>query len=350
MIKRDLLDRIPFFKGFSVEEKDAVSCLEGVQFLRFDDQETIIQEGDHDEAFFILLRGTAQVFKAPYPEAVAELKSGSLFGEIAFLHPRPRISSVISRGESIALRFNRSLLAHLPCPIREKFKDRLVAILIDHLDNLREVLKDRQTPGQKSADAFWDRPEPEAPGEAAKAEIDQVLRSLPQLPGETTKPAALASAPLASPAPATAPVSPAAPAAPAEPAPPPPPPPEALPKGSAERVIQPKVGEEVHQVIFHNPEDGFKIIYKGRLKAILENQERQKLVDMVALTEQLPKNFKQAIEKLGRDSSEYLYGAEYVIPKAARKIWENAILAGQAQLREEERHRNRYQGIDVLYM
>lgn len=314
MIKREYLDRIPLFKGFSSLEKDAISRLEGAQFIRFENQEYIIHEGDHDDSFFILLKGSANVFKAPLPDPVATLKGGEIFGEIAFLSPRTRTATIRADGELIALRFNRTMLQHLTCDLREKIKDRLVVVLIEHLDDLRQSLQNRLDvlTVKHPTPTWWDEEDTEhrrqaaAPKPNEAGEIEQILSQLPGTEsGDTTENG-------------TPPVTTA-------------------PSGETQTVI-------------YQGKDGYRILHRGGLSAILENHKKQKFVEMVELKKEIPKNFLKAIESIGHDPAEYLYGDNYVIPAAAKRPWDQTMVSARSKMLEQKQKEDRFQKIDMLYM
>ncbi|MBF0424767.1 MAG: cyclic nucleotide-binding domain-containing protein [Magnetococcales bacterium] len=141
MIKKSLLDKIPFFKTFTDDEKEEMSLLVDAQFVRFAVNEPIINEGEFGDTFYIMLQGLAKVYKRPFMEPIADLKPGSIFGEIAFLSPRVRTTSVISVADTFLLKFPKSILKILTPDTRDKLKDQLIIVLIKHLDGLRQTIE-----------------------------------------------------------------------------------------------------------------------------------------------------------------------------------------------------------------
>lgn len=116
-----------------------------------------------------------------------------------------------------------------------------------------------------------------------------------------------------------------------------------LPNGCVDRVFPVQEHEEGEQVIYFNPEDQFKITYKGGFIVLLENPEKTQKVEMVPLTDELPKGYRMRIEEQNKDPADYLYGHEYLIPTAARKVWMMAMQAGQQQ-RDKENEFGAFQG------
>ncbi|MBF0176363.1 MAG: cyclic nucleotide-binding domain-containing protein [Magnetococcales bacterium] len=146
MIKKSLLDKIPFFKTFTDEEKEEISQLADAQFVKFATNESIINEGEFGDIFYIMLQGLAKVYKKPFMEPIADLKPGSIFGEIAFLSPRVRTTSVISMADTFLLKFPKSILKILTPDTRDKLKDQLIIVLIKHLDGLRQAIERTKAP------------------------------------------------------------------------------------------------------------------------------------------------------------------------------------------------------------
>lgn len=274
MIQVKLLDKIPFFKGFTSAEKDEISQVEDVQFLKYGSNEPIVNEGDEGSSFFIILKGTAAVYKRPLPEAVATLKPGNLFGEIAFLSPRTRTTSVVAENEVFLLRFEQGMMPKLSYPARDKLKDLLIVVLIQHLDALRVTTTDR---------AY-------AEAEAS----DQPKREI-EVPFEANK------------------------------------------------------NKEFTEKVIYEGEDGLKIIHTGALKAKLKKGDKATEVDMVALKEEMPGKFLKSIEAMNKDPSDYLYGENYVIPKAAQRAWEQTLVAVKSEMAEDDRNVANFQKIDNLY-
>ncbi|MBF0138363.1 MAG: cyclic nucleotide-binding domain-containing protein [Magnetococcus sp. DMHC-1] len=146
MIKKSLLDKIPFFKTFTDIEKEEISQLADAQFVKFAANEPIINEGEFGDIFYIMLQGLAKVYKKPFMEPIADLKPGSIFGEIAFLSPRVRTTSVISMADTFLLKFPKSILKVLTPDTRDKLKDQLIIVLIKHLDGLRQAIERTKAP------------------------------------------------------------------------------------------------------------------------------------------------------------------------------------------------------------
>ncbi|QPJ65388.1 MAG: cyclic nucleotide-binding domain-containing protein [Candidatus Nitrohelix vancouverensis] len=137
----ELLETIPFFAEFNAKEKDYVAGLEA-QVLRFRPADIIIKEGDIDKAFYVVLKGAVFVSKKkPHDVVLAKLRTGSVFGEIAYVGKRARTTYVIADGDVIALKINLSEIDTLDPMVQSKIKDQLIGILADRLNIMNDQAK-----------------------------------------------------------------------------------------------------------------------------------------------------------------------------------------------------------------
>lgn len=136
----DVLNKIPFFKNFSTQEKRDLSIRKS-NFLRFKPGAKIIQEGDLDSSFYILLLGSVIVKKQGVE--ILYMDAGEFFGEMAFLGDTARTSSVVAQDPVIVLCIDKKLLYTLSCETREKIKDQCIIKLIERVDKLTERLRVR---------------------------------------------------------------------------------------------------------------------------------------------------------------------------------------------------------------
>jgi len=120
-----ILNKVPFFKGFTSFEKEKIVDTDAAFFVAQED-EYIIEQNTLDTAFYILLSGTARVALDGVEQPLAQVEPGDFFGEIAFIQNTSRTSNVIANEVCILLRVDRRLLGALNAEIREKFKDQII--------------------------------------------------------------------------------------------------------------------------------------------------------------------------------------------------------------------------------
>ncbi|AXQ28332.1 serine/threonine protein kinase [Solimonas sp. K1W22B-7] len=105
-MSHDSLRRLEFFKAFrSPELAELMDASTSVTYRAGD---TIIREGETDNALYILLMGIAEVRKNG--QMIALLEKGDCFGEIGFLYAVQRTASVVASTDVLVLQVNAALL------------------------------------------------------------------------------------------------------------------------------------------------------------------------------------------------------------------------------------------------
>jgi len=129
---RELLNYIQgltFFNNFTENQIDEIISASNV--VKFEKGETIIEEGEIDDSFYILISGQVTVQKGG--REVATLESGVCFGEMAYLTGEARSATIISKGECILLKFCATLLNKLPESIQLLFYKNFTQTIIKRL-------------------------------------------------------------------------------------------------------------------------------------------------------------------------------------------------------------------------
>ena len=119
-----ILDKIPFFRDFTKPEQEKI--VDHAHFYVAEPDEKIIEQGDLDTAFYILMSGQANVTLDDHKEPLAAISPGNFFGEMSFVLNIPRSTNVIAGSLCIMLEVDRRLMGRLPAEIREKFKDQII--------------------------------------------------------------------------------------------------------------------------------------------------------------------------------------------------------------------------------
>jgi CRP/FNR family transcriptional regulator, cyclic AMP receptor protein len=92
--KVDRLTRVPLFAGFSKRDLEFVASR--VDEVSLKPGQTLINEGQPTESFFIVVKGQVQVTRAGKP--AARLGPGDFFGEIGMLDRGPATATVVTEG------------------------------------------------------------------------------------------------------------------------------------------------------------------------------------------------------------------------------------------------------------
>lgn len=135
----EIMKRLDFFRAFSISEISKLSEFH-TNFFVYEKNEKIIEEGNHSNAFYIILSGGVVVIKENSKLPLARLEPGDFFGEIAFLTGNARTSNVVSDETTIAIKINRSMLDKLTVEIREKIKDQILLKLITRITKMNDVI------------------------------------------------------------------------------------------------------------------------------------------------------------------------------------------------------------------
>jgi len=120
-----LMQQVPCFN--ELKEDDLVRLASHLNALSFLPGEEIVREGAHGDSLFLIGRGQVDVSRTVQDKRIhmAHLKAGDFFGEIALLHPQPRIATV---------------QAATPCTLLELSRGRLLPYL-KNAPHLRKVLE-----------------------------------------------------------------------------------------------------------------------------------------------------------------------------------------------------------------
>ena len=163
----DIIQGLPFFAPFDAAEQ-SVFARHDTRIFCYTMGEFLIQEGNRDRSFFMLLAGAASVVKEGTSIPLAILGPGQLFGEVAFLTQRNRTSNVIVHpppqdmatdpfaiapavmqlsqeilgqnppATAITVQWDQSLLEQMPRATRIKLKDQIIQRLVVRVETMNE--------------------------------------------------------------------------------------------------------------------------------------------------------------------------------------------------------------------
>jgi len=114
--KREMVNHlrgVPLFSGLSGRHLRRIASLATV--VSFSADRTIVERGVRGDSFYLILIGSAKVFRGVVPtgRAIARLKRGDFFGEMALLDGGPRSATVVSESSLTALKVPRSAFRRL---------------------------------------------------------------------------------------------------------------------------------------------------------------------------------------------------------------------------------------------
>jgi|SRR5438270_8357557 len=99
----DLLARVPLFAGLPKRHLRGLAAIAREQ--RFDEDETVAEEGKPGDDFYVIVSGQAKVLRGR--RVLRRLTPGDFFGEIALLDEGPRTASVVAETPLKVLAINR---------------------------------------------------------------------------------------------------------------------------------------------------------------------------------------------------------------------------------------------------
>ena len=177
--KRRMLSTLTFFKGFLEEEIDEVHRMS--TWISYRPGETIIQEGEVENSFYVLALGSVEVRKDDV--LIDTLKTGTCFGEMGALVEEARSASVVAKSFNLIMRVNGADLeeASASCQLRffKKFSQTLAERLM--LSNER-WLTIAEKPGRNKSGA---RLTEVKAASAKKAEPASAKKEQKAAPGKT---------------------------------------------------------------------------------------------------------------------------------------------------------------------
>ncbi len=135
----EILNKVHFFDNLGGEEKDVLTGFHSHFFLT-PKGEAIINQGGHDQSFYVLLTGKVSVRRQDTVKPLATLLPGDCFGEVSFLTSSPRTTSVVAESNCIVFEIDKPTLNHLDVAIREKLKDNIIKVLVKRLDHMNETV------------------------------------------------------------------------------------------------------------------------------------------------------------------------------------------------------------------
>ncbi len=146
----DYIKNLPFFEEFSENEKSLILGKEGL-VEKFQEGETIIQQGAVESWLYIILMGKVGLYKSiddgtvegriSLTESeeimVKELEIGSIFGEISMITGRPRNVTVRAKSKDVSvMKITKEILESFEKPIQMKIQKQLLKRLSENLDDM----------------------------------------------------------------------------------------------------------------------------------------------------------------------------------------------------------------------
>jgi len=121
---RTVMLKVPLLADFSAQDLDLLHSSGAVFLCRYEAGETVVEEGNYEKTFFVLLRGGARVVRGG--KLVTEMtEPGTIFGEMSFILGKGRTATVTAMIPCDCLVVDMGYVDFLPSPEREDFLIRI---------------------------------------------------------------------------------------------------------------------------------------------------------------------------------------------------------------------------------
>ena len=132
--KFDAAKGLDFFRGFP--DTEIWEIVRASVWFDIDVGETVVEEGDIDDAFFIIVRGKVDVSKRS--QHLSELEAGDCFGEMGYLNRIKRTATVTALTPVSLIKINSTLIEQVTEQCQLRFYRVFLRILIDRLSTTSE--------------------------------------------------------------------------------------------------------------------------------------------------------------------------------------------------------------------
>jgi serine/threonine-protein kinase len=125
----DYIHQVPFFEPFSRDQ--VTEILMASNLVKAPKGRVIVNEGDIDDSFFIILSGQVVVRKDG--RTLSRIDRGECFGEMAYLSGKSRAASVVAATNCILMKSSATLLDRSPLEIQLLFLRQFALTLLTRL-------------------------------------------------------------------------------------------------------------------------------------------------------------------------------------------------------------------------
>ena len=125
----DLVHNVPFFNNFSREQ--LAELVDDSTLIKVHKGKIIVAEGDIDDAFFVILSGSARIRKGD--QDIATIGVGECFGEMACIAGQARTAAVLADTDCILIKINATLIDRSSESIQLLFFKNFATTLVSRL-------------------------------------------------------------------------------------------------------------------------------------------------------------------------------------------------------------------------
>ncbi|MBF0573376.1 MAG: cyclic nucleotide-binding domain-containing protein [Desulfamplus sp.] len=135
----EIFSSIPLFINLSRSSKHYLYDLTGYDLPWFGKDELIIEQDAESTSFFILIKGSAKVFRNESPDkTISILYPGDIFGEMSYLTGNKRSANVIScEHQVLAMSISKELMQNMPSEIRDLINEKLLELMVQRVKSAK---------------------------------------------------------------------------------------------------------------------------------------------------------------------------------------------------------------------
>ncbi|MGR8918709.1 MAG: protein kinase domain-containing protein [Gammaproteobacteria bacterium] len=130
------VEGLEFFKGFP--DNDLWELINAAEWVRLSPGNEIVQEGQADASFYVLVGGEVRVNKAG--RDIVRLFAGDCFGEMGLLSRRPRTSTITAIDDVTVMKLRDTVVDRMSINCQLRFQRRFLTALIERLEHATERL------------------------------------------------------------------------------------------------------------------------------------------------------------------------------------------------------------------
>ena len=134
--KFELVKPLDFFRGFP--DAEIWEIIRASVWQEAAPGEAIIQEGDIDDSFFVIIHGAVNVTKQG--RLLGRLKSGECFGEMGYLNKTRRTATVNAEGQVSLMKVNATLIEQVSADCQLRFSRVFLRVLSERLAKTTELV------------------------------------------------------------------------------------------------------------------------------------------------------------------------------------------------------------------
>jgi CRP-like cAMP-binding protein len=125
------VENLQFFKEF--HDSDLWELINAAEWLRLEPNEEIVQEGQADTSFYVLVGGEVAVHK--HGREIVRLYPGDCFGEMGLISRRPRTATITAASEVTVMKLRDTVIDRTSINCQLKFQRRFLNALIERLEH-----------------------------------------------------------------------------------------------------------------------------------------------------------------------------------------------------------------------